>query len=197
MLTDNEIADAARQLLADELADLAPPDDLLATVRARHARSRKTRRATAAALACVAAGAVTAAAVTSASPQPKAATQTIVLDNYAFSLSRQLHPRAEPAGFWLVTTTLAGRRAQMQLHLVGGQIPAAAVPVPIPGWHRAYLLRSGDSLSLYLPYPGQARIYSLGNQPFVAGDQAVLVIAAQGVAEAQLLQAASQVVPQG
>ena len=39
-----------------------------------------------------------AVAVTSAGQQPKAAAQTIVLDNYAFSLSRQLHPRAEPAG---------------------------------------------------------------------------------------------------
>jgi len=199
MLTDCEIAYAARQLLADEMADLAPSDDLLMTVRARHARSRKTRRASAAAaaFACIAAGAVTAVAVTSAGPQRKPAAQTIVLDNYAFSLSRQLHPRAEPAGYWLVTTTLAGRRAQMQLHLLGGQIPAAVVPVRIPGWPAAYLLRSGDSLSLYLPYPGQARIYSLGGQPFVAGDRAVLVITAQGVAEAQLLQAASEVVPQG
>jgi hypothetical protein len=198
MLTDREIALAARQLLADELADLAPSDDLLATVRARHARSRRTRRATAAAaaLACVAAGAVTAVAATSASQQPKAA-QTIVLDNYTFSLSRHLHPRAEPAGYWLVTTTLAGRRAQMQLHLLGGQIPAAAAPVPIPGWQRAYLLQSGDSISLYLPYPGQARIYSLGNKPFVAGDRAVLVITAHGVADAQLLQVASEVIPQG
>ena len=197
MLTDNEIADAARQLLAGELADLAPSDGLLATVRARHASSRKTRRATAAALACIAAGTVTAVAVTSAGQQPKATAQTIVLDNYAFSLSPPLHPRAEPAGNWLVTTTLAGRRAQMQLHLLGGQIPAAAVPVRIPGWPRAYLLRSSDSLNLYLPYPGQARIYSLGGQPFVAGDRAVLVIAAQDVAEAQLLQAASEVNPQG
>jgi hypothetical protein len=197
MLTDSEIAQAARELLADELADLAPSVDLLATVRARHARSRKPRRATAAALACIAAGVVTAVAITSAGPQPRAAAQTIVLDNYAFSLSRQLHPRAEPAGYWLVTTTLAGRRAQMQLHLLGGQIPAAAVPARIPGWPRAYLLRSGDSLSLYLPYPGQARIYSLGGQPFVAGDRAVLVIATHGVAEAQLLQAASEVIPQG
>ena len=131
------------------------------------------------------------------SRQPKAAAQTIVLDNYAFSLSPQLHPRAEPAGNWLVTTTLAGHRAQMQLHLLGGQIPAAAVPVGIPGWPRGYLLQSGDSLSLYLPYPGQARIYSLGGQPFVAGNRAVLVIAAHGVAEAQLLQAASEVIPQG
>lgn len=199
MLTDSEVTDAARQLLADELADLAPSDDLLATVRARHARSRKTRRASAvaAALACVTAGAVTAVAVSAAGPRPKPAAQTIVLDNYAFSLSPQLHPRAEPAGYWLVTTTLAGRQAQMQLHLLGGQIPAAAVPVRIPGWRRAYLLRSGDGLSLYLPYWGQARIYSLGDQAFVAGDRAVLVITARGVAEAQLLQAASEVVPQG
>ena len=85
----------------------------------------------------------------------------------------------------------------MQLHLLGGQIPAAAVPVRIPGWHRAYLLWFGDSLSLYRPYPGQARIYSLGGQAFVAGDRAVLVITAQGVAETQLLQAASEVVPRG
>lgn len=100
MLSDSEIAYAARQLLADELADLIPSNDLPAIVRARHARSRKTRRARAAALACVAAGAVTAVAVTSGGPQRKAATQTIVLDNYAFSLSRQLHPRAEPATGW-------------------------------------------------------------------------------------------------
>lgn len=197
MLTDSEIACAARELLADELADLAPSGDLLASVRTRHAKSRKIRRVTAATLGCIATGVVTTAAVTSAGPQPGAAAQTIVLDNYAFSLSRQLHPRAQPAGDWLVTTTLAGRRALMQLHLLGGQIPAAAVPVRIPGWPLAYLLRSGDSLSLYLPYPGQARVYSLGGQPFVAGNRAVLVIATHGVAEAQLLQAASEVIPQG
>jgi AhpD family alkylhydroperoxidase len=47
------------------------------------------------------------------------------------------------------------------------------------------------------PTPGSARIYSLGGQAFVAGDRAVLVITAQGVAEAQLLQAAPEVVPHG
>ncbi len=114
MLTDREIACAARQLLADELADLSPSEDLLATVRARHARIRKTRRASAAALAAV-----------------------------------------------------------------------------------AYILRSGDSISLYLPCPGPARVYLLDGQAFIAGNRAVLVITAQRFGEAQLLQAAFEVGPEG
>ena len=61
MLTDAEVADTARQLLADELADLTPPAALLSAVRCRHAVGRRRRRAATATLACAAAAGVTAA----------------------------------------------------------------------------------------------------------------------------------------
>jgi hypothetical protein len=65
MLTDTEVADVARTMLAGELADLAPRDSLLADVRSRYQRTRTTRRTATAAAAAVTATAAAALVLTS------------------------------------------------------------------------------------------------------------------------------------
>jgi hypothetical protein len=65
MLTDTEVADVARTMLAGELADLAPRDSLLADVRSRYQRTRTTRRTATGAAAAVTATAAAALVLTS------------------------------------------------------------------------------------------------------------------------------------
>jgi hypothetical protein len=67
MLTDTEVADVARTMLAGELADLAPRDSLLADVRSRYQQTRTTRRTATGAAAAVTA-AVAAALVLASGP---------------------------------------------------------------------------------------------------------------------------------
>jgi hypothetical protein len=111
MLTDTEVADTARQLLADELAGLAPPAALLAVVRARNAARRRARRVATAGLACAAAAVIgvvlagpTAGAPGRSDPAASMAgledgparlpadpvAQTITLDGYTIGLTRSL-----------------------------------------------------------------------------------------------------------
>lgn len=201
MLTDTEVAETARQLLADELADLTLPDGLLAEVRSRHARARRARHATTAGLAVVTAAGlatitVAGTGVTGSSQAGRAAAadsrpptghgpanyQTIILDGLTVRLAPPLHARQVQAG--TLTLDQAGQLVRLSLMLSGGRLPSAAVQVH--GWPSpAYLLRSGARLSLYLPVP-------------VASPQPhSLVLSATGLTRAELLKLAASITVAG
>jgi hypothetical protein len=165
MLTDTEVADTARELLAEEMDGLAPPAALLSTVRARHAARRRMRRAAAGTMAGVAAG-VTAAAVASATatgPErtpPVAAgaraartggasakvpaMQTISLDGYTIGVRAPVHAVTGPHGH-LIEFTFASpdvhrhgapTTSAFAFHfMLAGRIPPAAVAIRVPGRH--------------------------------------------------------------
>jgi hypothetical protein len=160
MLTDTEVADTARRLLARELAAVSPPASLLTDVRARHARMQRRRRTSAGLLATITAAGLTASVAGSGMlaasparqagpaaqrPQPRAGAQTVVLDGYPIRVASPL--RLTARGHDGLTATLAGRLIPLSLELSGGSPPAAAVRVS--SWQRpAYLLRAGSRLSL-------------------------------------------------
>jgi hypothetical protein len=197
MLTDTEVADAARTLLARELADLAPSDSLLADVRSRYQRTRTTQRAaTGAAAAVTAVGlAIAVAAGTSAvghqnarpanAPAPDSTRakgsddQTIVLEGFTIRVAPPLTVTRGPRRELIVT--LAGKLLRLSIKLSGGTIPAAAVQMR--GWSRlAYILSANGTLSIYLPFQTAA-------QPYHS-----LVISAPGITRSELLRLASAIV---
>jgi hypothetical protein len=197
MLTDTEVADVARTLLAGELADLTPSDSLLADVRSRYQRTRTIRRAATGAAAAVTAVGLAAAVVAGTSavghqnarpanaiaPRSTRANrsgdQTIVLEGFTVRVAPPLTvihgPRRE------LIVTLAGKLRRLSIMLFGGPIPAAAVQVQ--GWSRlAYLVSANGNLSVYLPFPTAA-------QPYHS-----LVISAPGITRSELLRLASAIV---
>jgi hypothetical protein len=183
MLTDTEVADTARHLLSEELADLNPPAGLLADVRARHVRTLRTRRAATTALATIAAAAVTTGIATTAGPfaasaprHTSAATlhsaaartpaqkatgaqaQTITLDGYQIRVKAGLRLTGRRHG--QLIASFGGRPVTLTLLLHGGPVPAAALRVST--WQRpAYLLHQAGQLSLYLPFPVAHGYHSL------------------------------------
>jgi hypothetical protein len=197
MLTDTEVADLARTLLASELADLTPSDSLLADVRSSYQRIRTTRRAaTGAAAAVTAVGLATAvvagtgavghqkphaahAVAPSSARATGSADQTIVLEGLTVRVAPPLtvsHGRRRE-----LIVTLAGKLRQLSIMLSGGTIPAAAVRVQ--GWSRlAYLLSANGTLSFYLPFQTAVQPYHF------------LVISAPGITRSELLRLASAIV---
>jgi|HubBroStandDraft_1064217.scaffolds.fasta_scaffold69798_2 hypothetical protein len=184
MLTDIEVADSTRRLLAEEMSGLVPQPALLADVRVRHARIRRRRHVTGAALACAAAAGVCVAGVSAATaggrePAHTASgpqtTRLIKVDGYTVRVTGHLR---------VVTSERAQRSAQagpaaIYLTVISGAIPAAAVRAP--GSRLMYLLRSSQRLSVYLPIAVPKR------------DRDSLVLSSRSLSGPQLLRAASQV----
>jgi hypothetical protein len=176
MLTDNEVADTACRLLADELADLAPPADLLSAVRARHS-ARRSRRAVTITAACTAVVGVTTAAVagttlashpaahpvaarsqpTQAGSRPAhdAPAQAITVDGYTISLSKPVPAVKETV--ILASSAPRGHGTQRIFAFplwLAGRVPPAAVAVHTPGRAaREYLLRARSKVSVYVRLP--------------------------------------------
>lgn len=204
MLTDTEVADVARQALADELAGLTPPDDLLTHVRARHAGLLRTRRnATAAVAAVTAAGlaagiiAGTGAVAPGHSPagarrpaQGTASTgsQTIVLDGFTIKVAAPLrltaspHPRAATGGHTtagVLAATFDGSPVALLLMLASGKLSSAATVVRL-GHRTAYVVRTGAGLSLYVPFLTAWQVH-------------YLVLSAPGLSESRLVKLAQSI----
>jgi len=196
MLTDTEVADTARHLLASELAPVSPPASLLTDVRARHASAQHRRRASAGLLATVTAAGLTAglagsgllaasparqAGQAAQRPQHVASAQTIVLDGYPIRVASPLSLTVRGHGD--LTATLAGRKIPLSLELASGSLPAGAARVR--SWQRpAYLLRTGHRLSLYLPFPVPQGYHSV-------------VVSSAGLSEAELLRFAAAITVAG
>jgi hypothetical protein len=175
MLTDTEVADAARQALADELASLAPPADLLARVRARHARAVRARQAATAAVATVTAGGLATAIIAGISatapgpPRPDlshptairtpAGTQRILLDGLTvkvappFQLTAVAHRRIDAVAPGRLTVI-------RKFFLFSGKIPAGATPVRL-GARTAYVLKAAAGPSLYVPFQAATQVHYL------------------------------------
>jgi hypothetical protein len=183
MLTDNEIAEQARQMLTDELAGLAPPPGLLASVRAAHVRTRRNRHVATAALATVTAAGVTTALVSAASPTAatrataggparvaaRAATrppgtsnapvtQTIELDGYTIGFTSPVHLSTHACGdvaFRLSPSNppINGGRPFGFLMLVTDHAIPAAAVRISDGHGPAYLLQTSAGDSVYLRLP--------------------------------------------
>jgi hypothetical protein len=173
MLTDTEVADAARQALTDELAGLTPSADLLARVRARHSRTLRMRRAANAGLATVTAGGLAAAiiagtsATSAAPPRPTASQtaatktprrgQTIVLAGLTIKVAPPIHLTLGP----LSHIALDGRpTAEGKFLLFSGKIPAGARRI-VFGARTAYLLETASGPSLYVPLQGLSQVHYL------------------------------------
>jgi hypothetical protein len=173
MLTDAEVADAARQALADELAGLTPSADLLARVRARHSRTLRMRRAASAGLATVTAGGLAAAivagtgATSAALPRPIASrtavakarprAQTIVLDGLTIKVAPPFHLTLGPASHIALDSRPA---TEGKFLLFSGKIPAGARRIAF-GARTAYLLETASGPSLYVPTQGLAQVHYL------------------------------------
>jgi hypothetical protein len=209
MLTDTEVADAAREALAGELAGLAPPDDLLAHVRARHASTLRVLRTATAAAAAVTAGGLAAGIIAgtgavAAKPAqggaghhaPGTATaghETIVLDGFIIKIAAPLrltgvaHHGGGAAGGGnaagarpeALTATLNGSPVALLLMLASGRISSAA-KVVLLGHRTAYVLRTGARLSLFVPFQTAVQVH-------------YLVLSAPGLSDSQLVKLAQSI----
>jgi hypothetical protein len=209
MLTNTEVADAARQALAGELAGLDPPDDLLARVRARHASTLRVHRTATAAAAAVAAGGLAAGiiagtgVITAGPAKPDtgrgvprtvmAGRQTIVLDGFTIKIAAPLrltgvaHHGGGAAGGGnaagarpdALTATLNGSPVALLLMLASGKISSAA-KIVLLGHRTGYVLRTGDRLSLFVPFQAAVQVH-------------YLVLSAPGLSESQLVKLAQSI----
>ena len=153
MFTDEQVIEAARARLGDELSDLTAREDLLVTVRRRH-----VRRTAAARLAGGAAAAVVAAAVAvplalspggtaqggSALAGPSAASdragQTVRLADYVLSLPAGFHVRqSSPTQ---ASASIRGATVRFTLQVPASSPPPGAKEVTIGGLGNCWYLRT-------------------------------------------------------
>jgi hypothetical protein len=174
MLTDTEVANAARQALEDELAGLAPPADLAARVRARHTRTVRARRAATATVAAVTVGGLatgiiawTGATTTSpakpvashAMPGRAARDQTIVLDGFTIKVASPLHLTVGPHRH-VFATKHGELTAVVRFKLFSGKVPGGATRVGF-GRRAAYVVKGKAGPSLYVPFLAAAQMHYL------------------------------------
>jgi hypothetical protein len=190
MFTDEQVIEAARARLGDELSDLTPGEHLLATVRRRHARRTAAARLAGGAAAAVAAAAVAVPLAVSAGgtapggpapggpgPASGRAGQTVRLAGYAITL---------PAGFRVrqssptqASGTLRGATVRFTL-----QVPAAPPP---PGARKVTV--GGLGTCWYLRTPAHQILDEISNTRWPDGrKRTALVITATGMSRPQLFQ---------